>query len=157
MASEPVPEPLTNQEVKSDREAEFPASSKRGPELVSQAAPPIPAGRELPRAPRQQEWKDAVQQKVAGVKEAATRAKDTATQIAQQAKEQTSAAVSQVTTRAGEVYHDSRDKAADVIQETRVRARTFVNEHPLQVIMGVAAAAFLAGIFLRVWRSSRDA
>lgn len=157
MASEPIPEPLTNQTVKSEEEADFPRTARPGPELVSQAGPPIPADRELPRAPKQEEWKGAIQQKLGAVKETAVQAKDSAARAVREAKEQTVAAVSDATDRVGEIYRDSRDKTVDALQRTKSRARSVVDEYPLHVIAGVAAVAFVAGILLRVWRSSRDA
>lgn len=157
MASEPVPEPLTNQEVKSEAEASFPASSTRGPELVAPVAPPIPAERELPRSPRTEEWKGAVQQKLEGAKQAASRATETASQAVRDAKQQATAAVSEAKDRAADIYRDSRDKAADTLNRARTRASYVIHEYPLQVIAGVAAIAFITGVLLRVWRSNRDA
>ena len=157
MASDPIPEPLTNQEVNAEQEASLPTSSGRGPELVARAAPPTPAERELPRAPRPQEWKDAVEQKLENVKQTAARAKETASQAAQEAKEQAIGALAQAKDRVAGAYRESRDKTTDAIRQASSRAGHFVNEHPLQVIAGVAAIAFVAGILLRVWRSSRDA
>jgi ElaB/YqjD/DUF883 family membrane-anchored ribosome-binding protein len=157
MASEPIPEPLTNQDGKSEAEATSPRSSRPGPELVDPAALPTPIERELPRAARQEEWKDAVQQKLQGVKETASRAKETASQALEEAKEQAVVAVSETKERAAELYQQSREKTTDALKRARSRASYIVNEHPLHVVAGVAALAFVAGILLRVWRSSRDA
>jgi len=156
MASEPVPKPLTNQEVTAEQEANFP-SGRRGPELVQQAGPPIPADRELPPAPRQEEWKSAVQEKAEELKQAASRAKETAAHAMQDAKEQATAAVSQAKDRAADIYRESRTKTRVAVDRTRSRINHLVNEYPVQVIAGVAAVAFVAGVLLRVWRSSRDA
>lgn len=155
MASEPIPEPLANQEVRSDEEVRFPGRPR--PELVQPAAPPIPPERELPRAPRQEELKGAVQEKVEQVKQAASRAKESTAQALQDAKEQTAAAMSEARERAADMYRDSRVRASEALNRAGSRARYFVNEYPLQVIGGVAAAAFIAGVLLRVWRSTRDA
>jgi ElaB/YqjD/DUF883 family membrane-anchored ribosome-binding protein len=157
MASEPIPEPLKNQEVRSEEEARFPASSRRGPALVEQGAPPIPPDHELPRAPRQEEIKAAVQEKVEKVKQAAAQAKETTAQAIQDAKEQTAAAVSQAKERAADMYHDSRIRTNEALNRARSRVNYLVDEYPLQFIAGVAAVAFVAGVLLRVWRSSRDA
>ena len=156
MASQPIPEPLTNQEVKSEEEATFPASESPGPELVGTAVLPTPE-RELPRAPRQEEWKGAVQQKLEELKETAARTKESASQALQGAKEQAVAGVSQAKERAAELFQESRDKTAELLERAQLRARYVVNEYPLHVVAGVAALAFIAGIWLRVWRSSRDA
>ena len=157
MASEPVPEPLTNQKVNSQEETNSPASGRRGPELVGRGAPPIPAERELPRAPRQEEWKGAVRQKLEDLKETASRATDTASQMMQDAKEQAAAAVSQAKDRTADLCRDSRDKTAQALNRARARAIYIINEYPLHVIAGVATAAFVTGIVLRIWRSNRDA
>ena len=157
MASEPIPEPLTNQEVKSEEEAEFAASGRRGPELVQQSAPPIPADRELPRAPRQEEIKGAVRDKAEQVKEAASRIKETTAQALKDAKEQTAAVVAQARERAGYMYEQSRIRTNAALSRARLRASEVVDEYPIQVIAGVAAVAFVAGVLLRVWRSNRNA
>lgn len=157
MASEPIPEPLTNQEVKTEAEARFPAVGRPRPELVTEAAPPIPPERELPRAPRQEEVKGAVQDKVEQVKQAASRAKESTAQAIQDAKAQTAAAVSQAKERAGDMYRETRVKTGEALHRAQTRVRYLVNEYPLQVIGGVAAVAFVAGVVLRIWRSSRDA
>ncbi len=156
MASEPIPEPLTNQNVKPEREPEL-RDLRGGPELVREAVPPVPADRELPRAPRTQEWKGAVQEKLQDAKETAVRAKEAASQAVEQAKEQASAAVSQAKDRAADLYRQSRMKTVDAVGRARSRASYILDEYPLQVIGGVAVVAFVAGVLLRVWRSSRDA
>jgi ElaB/YqjD/DUF883 family membrane-anchored ribosome-binding protein len=154
MASEPIPEPLTNQELNSEREAGFPSS---GPELVHRAAPPIPPDRELPRAPRQEEWKEAVKQKMDDVKQTASRAAETASRAMQDAGQQAAAGAAQARDRAADIYRDSREQTLRAWRRTRVRANEVINEYPLHVIAGVAGAAFLVGVLLRVWRSNRDA
>lgn len=124
---------------------------------MQQSAPPIPPDRELPRAPRQEELKAAVQDKVAQVQQAASRAKETAGQALQDAKEQTAAAVSQAKERAGEMYEKTRIRTGEAMSRARSRVSYVMDEYPIQVIAGVAAVAFVAGVLLRVWRSSRDA
>jgi ElaB/YqjD/DUF883 family membrane-anchored ribosome-binding protein len=148
---------LTNQEVTSEEEARFPAPDRPGPELVQGSAPPIPPERELPRAPRQEEIKGAVQEKVEKVKRAAAQAKESTAQAMQDVKEQTAAAVSQAKAHAADMYRESRIRTRETLERTRSRVQYVVNEYPVQVIAGVAAVAFVAGVLLRVWRSSRDA
>lgn len=75
----------------------------------------------------------------------------------QDAKEQAAAAVSQAKDRTVDLYHDSRDKTARALHRARARATYIINEYPLHVIAGVAAAAFVTGVVLRIWRSNRDA
>lgn len=157
MASEPIPEPLANQKVNSQEESRVPASGRQGPELVARVTPPIPAERELPRAPRQEEGKGAVRQKFEDLKETASRANDTASRRMQDAKKQAAAAVSHAKDRTADLYHDSRDKTTEALHRARARATYIINEYPLHIIAGVAAAAFLTGVVLRIWRSNRDA
>jgi ElaB/YqjD/DUF883 family membrane-anchored ribosome-binding protein len=56
---------------------------------------------------------------------------------------------------AGEKAQELKDAAAERIERTRRRAGVLIEENPLQVILGVAGAAFLLGVALRVWRSNR--
>ena len=157
MASEPIPEPLTNQEVKAEEEARFPASARPGPELVQQAAPPIPPDHELPRAPRQEELKVAVQEKVEQAKQAAACARESTAAAIQDAKQQTAKAVSEAKDRAADLYQESRLRGSEALSRARSRLNDILDEYPLQVIGGIAAVAFVTGILLRVWRSNRDA
>jgi vacuolar-type H+-ATPase subunit H len=138
-------------------EAKFSASARPRPELVQQAAPPIPADRELPRAPRQEELKGAVQEKVEQAKHAVTRAKESTSEAIQDAKQQAAKAVAEAGDRAADLYEESRVRARKALSHARSRLNKVLDEYPLQVIAGVAAAAFVAGILLRVWRSNRDA
>ncbi|HZQ24326.1 MAG TPA: hypothetical protein VFA89_16170 [Terriglobales bacterium] len=57
--------------------------------------------------------------------------------------------------RTADAFEGAREISADWLQQTRRRTRKICDERPLQVIAGVAGAAFIAGILLRFWRSSR--
>ena len=48
-----------------------------------------------------------------------------------------------------------RNAAGEQIERARARAEYVSREYPFQIIAGVAATAFVAGIALRVWRSNR--
>ena len=48
-----------------------------------------------------------------------------------------------------------RRKTDEALRRARQQGRHLVNEHPMQVIAGIAAAAFVGGMLLRFWRSSR--
>jgi ElaB/YqjD/DUF883 family membrane-anchored ribosome-binding protein len=157
MASEPIPDPPTNQRAKSNEEEPIFSPSRRGPELVDYAASSIPAERELPRARRQKEWKEVVRYRVGGAKGTASRVKQTAAYALEEAQHKTAAALTQAKDRATNLYRESRHKTAHVFNRVRSCASYVVDEHPLQVIAGIAAAAFIAGVLLRIWRSSRDA
>lgn len=159
MASEPIPEPLTNQEVTAEREADFARSGRRGPEPVdrtSAASPPIPPERELPRAPRVHEIKQAAQETLADVKESASRVADEAKGSVSRVVEQTKEQAAEAKERVASAYAETREKASDALDRARSRAQYLMDEYPLQVIAGIAATGFLIGVLLRVWRSSRD-
>jgi ElaB/YqjD/DUF883 family membrane-anchored ribosome-binding protein len=157
MVSEPAPDPPTNQWAKANEEEPIFPPPRRGPELVDYTASSIPAERELPRSRGQQEWKEAVRYRVGGAKGTASRVKQTAAYALEEAKHKTAAALTQARDRASDLYRESRHKTAHVFNRVRSRASYVVDEHPLQVIAGIAAAAFIAGVLLRIWRSSRDA
>jgi hypothetical protein len=161
MASEPVPEPLTNQGVDSRRETTFPDVSPRRPELVDPTPPRTSPDRELPRAPRIDELKQTAARKVEDVKQnasrAARRAKETTSRAVDRTKDKAAATYGEAKDRAAAFYEVTRQNAADTLDQAGRRARYVMDEYPLQVIAGVAAAAFLVGALLRIWRSSRDA
>jgi ElaB/YqjD/DUF883 family membrane-anchored ribosome-binding protein len=59
--------------------------------------------------------------------------------------------------RAADLYRDSRVRTTQTLNRARSRVRYYADEYPIQVIAGVAAVAFVTGVLLRVWRSSRNA
>ena len=93
-------------------------------------------------------WKQVSEQKVDDVTDRASQALDEIGQRFSAAYERVQAGIT-------DAYERSRWKSAQVARQARTRARLIVNEYPLHVIAGVAGAAFVAGIFLRIWRSSR--
>ena len=93
-------------------------------------------------------WKQVSEPKVDDVTERASLALD---EIGQRV----SAAYDRVQAGITDVYERSRWKSEEVARRARTRARLIVDQYPLHLIAGVAGAAFLAGIFLRVWRSNR--
>ena len=55
---------------------------------------------------------------------------------------------------AGErAYEAARKAVLDTIARARRNFRYMADEKPMQLVMGVAIAAFLAGVGLRLWRS----
>ena len=85
-------------------------------------------------------WKQVSGQKV-----------DDVTEIGQRV----SAAYERVQSGIADAYERSKWKSDELARRARTRARLVVDKYPLHLIAGVAGAAFVAGIFLRVWRSSR--
>jgi ElaB/YqjD/DUF883 family membrane-anchored ribosome-binding protein len=161
MATKPLPEPLTHQEVNSERESAFPDSNTSRPELVNQAAPHLELDRELPRAPRVEELKQSASQKLDDVKNAAVQAarntRQTTSRVVNRTKEEAASAYRRTKGRLASALDETSAKTADVLEQARRSALYYKEEYPLQVIAGVAGAAFLLGVFLRIWRSNRDA
>jgi hypothetical protein len=56
---------------------------------------------------------------------------------------------------AGELRKASRTAQARIV-DARRRVQEWEREYPLEMIAGFAAAAFVAGLALRVWRSNRE-
>lgn len=57
---------------------------------------------------------------------------------------------------AGRRAQDLREAAIDGVRRTRRQARRFANEKPIHAVLAIGGAAFLVGVVLRIWRSSRD-
>lgn len=56
-------------------------------------------------------------------------------------------------TTAEEVRENARQK----FQQAQTRVQHYAHEYPVHFILGVGAAAFVFGLFLRLWRSDRHA
>ena len=82
--------------------------------------------------------------------------KSKVTEIAVNIQQSTSAAYDKVAVRTSDVVARSREKTADLLRRAGHRARYIVDEYPLHVIGVVGGAAFVAGVLLRVWRSSHE-
>ena len=183
MATEPIPEPLTNQDVDTNRAPEFRASRAQIPdngEALNAVSPPVNPTRELmsgnasPQLNRAAEavgttlgrlvnqargisvasddsgpsWKETAQRK-------AEEAKAKASEAVSDIQESASATYQHIKERVGETVADVKHKTSDALLDARARAREYSYKNPLQVIAGSAAAGFLAGVVLRVWRSRR--
>jgi hypothetical protein len=175
MASDPIPEPLINQDVDDNQQPEF-AHSRRQPQI---SEVPIRADRELPEAhPRLRRAAQAVGstlgEAVHLAREASQRTAATAEETKQgtqgkiiSIKERASDAVDGVRDSTARAYEDAkakvestyfraRQRAIGLLENAQQRSRYLAHEYPLQVIGAVAGAAFLAGMLLRIWRSGRD-
>ena len=53
-------------------------------------------------------------------------------------------------------YHRVSGAIEGTWHRSRRQFRTISEEHPLQLVLGVAVAAFIAGAALRIWRSNHD-
>jgi hypothetical protein len=181
MASEPIPEPLTNQDVDDQREPEFRAPRSQVPdngEAANALLPSIEPSRELgpgrvnPQLNKAAEavgttlgrvvnqargisaanagptWKDSAQAKVQEVKQRTSKA-------ISDAQESASVAYQETKERLSETVGSTKETAAQTVAQARRRAREISYNYPVQVIAASVAAGFLAGVVLRVWRSSR--
>jgi ElaB/YqjD/DUF883 family membrane-anchored ribosome-binding protein len=183
MASEPIPEPLTNQDVDDEREPKFrvPRPESAVPaEVLSAVAARLDPNRELepgtinPRLNRAAEavggtvgnvvnrvrdLSDRSEQRVRGWKESTkdkvTEMKQDATQALDAVQQSAAVAFQQTKEKVTEGVDTARLNASDKVERARLRARYLVHEYPLQVIAASAALGLLTGIFLRIWRSSR--
>jgi ElaB/YqjD/DUF883 family membrane-anchored ribosome-binding protein len=175
MATDPVPEPLTNQKVSEEQRktlnynsapnvpadvTEMPAALPPAEQnrTLNEAAAKIgrAAGkttatvRELPRRTDNvsSTTKTAVSSKVEDIK-------DRVSQAADQAQQSVSEAYDRARTQANRSYNQARRQAADTVQSARFRIRHIMHEYPFHVIATAALMAFVAGVALRIWRSSR--
>jgi ElaB/YqjD/DUF883 family membrane-anchored ribosome-binding protein len=175
MATDPVPEPLTNQELSDEARREF-HSEARVPAVTAEMPPALPpaerdantrlkevaaqtgrttgkavaAVREIPRRTQDatSQAQSAAGSKVEDIKARVSDAADQARQTVAETYDKTKQ-------QAAETYEQTRARAADLMQRTRVRSRQIVNDYPLHVIATAAAIGFVAGVILRIWRSSR--
>jgi ElaB/YqjD/DUF883 family membrane-anchored ribosome-binding protein len=183
MASEPIPEPLTNQDLDEKREPKFRAPrtgvSDKGESLNAVSAPVDPA-RELMPVSINPQLKRAAESVGTSLGRLVNQARgisapsneigpswtETAHAKANQARQKASRALSEVQEGAAKTYQQTQERVRETIEEakqktsatlrqSKANARRISYEYPLQVIAGAAAAGFLAGVLLRVWRSSR--
>jgi ElaB/YqjD/DUF883 family membrane-anchored ribosome-binding protein len=183
MASEPIPEPLTNQDVDDEREPEF-RTSRPGiadnAEALNAVAGRLDPSRELepgttnPRLNRAAEafggtvgnvvnrvrdLSDRSEQTARGWKESTkdkvAEMKQDATQALDAVQQSASVGFQQAKEQVTEGVASAHLNATDKVHRARERARYLVHEYPLHVIAASAALGLLTGILLRIWRSNR--
>lgn len=93
-------------------------------------------------------WKPLPEHKVGDVTDRASQAID-------ELGQRVSAAYERVQTGISDAFERGKWKSEELARRARTRARLVVDKYPLHLIAAVAGTAFVAGIFLRVWRSSR--
>lgn len=102
-----------------------------------------------PGAPsKTEQLKQTAQQKVEDMKERAASAME-------QARVQATATLEDARVTASRVVRNARESAAERARMVRFRVARLTHDRPLAVIGGIGAAAFLAGVFLRVGRGKR--
>ena len=62
-------------------------------------------------------------------------------------------AYEQATVVASEACTYALDQSLDVAKRVRNRAQQIKQEHPLELLYGIAAGAFVLGMAIRIWRS----
>lgn len=183
MASEPIPEPLTNQELNEEREPEFRAPRPglaNSTEPLKAVAARIDPNRELEpgktnlhlnraaevvgstvgnAVSRARELSDRGGQTVSqwkkGTRNKLAEMKQDATQTFDAVQQSASVGFQQAKEQVSESVATARVSASEKFHQARGRARYFVKEYPLQVIAASAVLGLLTGILLRIWRSSR--
>jgi len=198
MASEPIPEPLTNQDLDETHRPEFGASHPLIPDdgeaLKAASAPVNPARELMPGKTNRQlnraaesigatlgrvvnkaraasdsgdqsggSWTETAQTKAQYAKQ---RVAETVQAKAEQAKQKVAETLSDVQERASVGFQETKErvsqtvvdakrKSSEAMRQAQERARDISDRYPLQVIAGSVAAGVIAGVLLRVWRSSR--
>jgi ElaB/YqjD/DUF883 family membrane-anchored ribosome-binding protein len=76
-------------------------------------------------------------------------------EAAEQAQQAVSDTYDRAKAQASRSYNQARRQAADTVQSTRFRVRHIMHEYPFHVIAAAAVIGFVAGVALRIWRSSR--
>jgi hypothetical protein len=51
-------------------------------------------------------------------------------------------------------YAELRSTASEMLERSRRRFQYMAQERPMQIVIGVAVAAFITGAALRIWRSN---
>ncbi len=156
MATDPIPEPLTNQEV---------TETKR-PRLSTETSPLTADVREMPPAlpptdgrPATSTTVDLMKGKASEVAEQAqqkaARIKDKVSEVAGQAQQSVAETYDRAKEGAARTYEQASRKTADFVWTARSRAKQVMHDYPFHVIAGAAAVGFMAGVALRIWRSNR--
>jgi ElaB/YqjD/DUF883 family membrane-anchored ribosome-binding protein len=182
MASEPIPEPLTNQDIRDERKPEFPRSGMRLGDNAEAANAVVaidpnrelPPGKSSPRLNRAAEGLGGTlgkvvnrardlsnqgEQTASSVKHAAkTKLRDVkqeASETLDAVQQSASAGFRQAIEQVSESAENVRFTANHGARRARERAQHIVREYPLQVIAASAAFGLVVGVLLRIWRSSR--
>ncbi len=166
MATDPIPEPLTNQDISENRRAGSGVRSSATPELppaerdantrLKQAAAQtghaagrtVASVREIPRRMQEQLTGDTETGKVEEIKNRLSDAADQARQSVAETYDKTKQ-------QAAETYRQTQVRAAELVDRARIHSRRIVDEYPLHIIAAAAMVGFALGVVLRIWRSSR--
>ncbi len=83
--------------------------------------------------------------------------KQAAGQAVNEVKDLTIRALNSAGRTVDETFTNAKYRLQSAAQNARYHVRRTADEKPLQLIAGVAAAAFIAGVLLRVWRANQHA
>jgi hypothetical protein len=64
--------------------------------------------------------------------------------------------VDQIRSRLRRSYGEIQQAVWQAISQANRKFRRLANERPMQLVLGVAIASFVAGAALRIWRSNHD-
>ena len=137
-----VAKPLPNQEI-----TPTPEEANAGPRLVEPKALPE-RGTPTTAAEKVSQLKETVGDTIDDLKE---RSAQTLNEVRQSASE----AYDQAKMKASDALQQARAKSAEAARRARVQTRNVMDNYPLHFLAGVAGVAFIAGVLLRIWRSSR--
>ena len=140
MATDPVPEPLTNQELREDNRTRLPTA--QAPRLAADIAEMPPA---LPSVG------STTSETSSKIEEIRSRVSD----VAEQAQQTVAETYDKAKNGAVRTYRQASDRASELVQTGRVRSRQIMHDYPFHVIAGAAVLGAVAGMLLRMWRSSR--
>jgi hypothetical protein len=141
-----MPEPVTRKTSNPRQAATDPSNNTRN--RIAPVSPIFDPGPEQSSSAKVIAWKQVSERKVDDVTDRASQALD-------EVGQRVSAAYERVQVGITDAYDRSKWKSEELARRARTRARLVVDKYPLHLIAGVAGAAFIAGIVLRVWRSSR--
>ena len=180
MATDPIPEPFTNQEVEAEKQPKFPSVAPSPP---VEPVPTVEVPRSISEASRGVSTESKLHQSARRAGAALGEAVNSARDLSQRST-RTNAEFSRVAREMTENFKDESAKtAADLSEEVKmaldkgrrkVRAnyrnaryaaseayrrgydqfRQISHEKPMQLIAICAGAGFVLGVFLRIWRSS---
>lgn len=182
MASEPIPEPLTNQDIREKPEPKFLTSERRLGDNAepANAVAPLDPSHELPSAKSSSQLNRAAESLGTTLGKVVSRARDISNQGEQSAislkhaaqsrlrdvkqeaaetldavQQSASTGLQQAREQVNESVESVRFNAAHAARRARERARYIAREYPLQIIAASAVFGVVMGVLLRIWRSRR--
>ena len=150
--AEPIrrPEPLPNQQPEPD-EIEL----LRSRAVVVGTPAVLDPDRELPETASEGRGTGKVVEWRRSAGEKLEQAKESASEAVEDAVSRASVAYNETEEKVARWYDETSRRAARMLRTAEHRARFYASHYPMKVIAGAAAAGFVTGVVLRIWRSSR--